>query len=370
MSKKILFLFANRPFPLQINFMKLLERKGGDCSILYMNRKGSLHNVPLSKELRSDQCYSVTWRIGSNIFSKIFNKVITICLFSKRIVCLKPHVVHAWNFEMLLAAMGAKVIRRKLVIVFTLQDTMPWMTKKLNRWFQRWAYSKVDYFFVTSKGFVKGLLDRYKLVDSSKSVAYVPNVPPSNFFDGFCPKKPESGELVVGCVGTLRGREGMVTLVEAVAEVRRSGANVRVIFAGSGHEQGVADDFSRKYDFVEYLGPYRYEDILDIYKKIDVFYAIYDRSYDKKIHLAYRFCESVCCGIPIITAAESYMSDVTAKFNTGVSVAIGEVGSLAVVLGDLLRRPDVREDYIAGCVAARGDFVLESYEEEVAKIAL
>lgn len=365
MSKNVLFLFANRPFPLQVRMMQLLEKDGYVTAMLCMTRRGSSHNIPLTGSLRKAQVTVIEAPIGQHPFVKVINKLNHIRLFARGIRQRAPQIVHAWNFEMLLAAVLAKRRLPELAIVYTLQDTTPWMVRPATFAFQRWAHRHVDAWFVTSRGFETGLLRPYRLVDEEVAVSYVPNSPPAHLFADFAPRLPQE-EMVIGCIGTLRGEEGLRTLVEAVARARHAGENIRVLFAGSGISQSLVEQFAREHAFVEYFGPYQYErDILNIYARIDVFYAVYDRSHDKRIHLAYRLCEAVCCGLPIIVAEGTHMAKVAEGHGVGGAVPIGDVGLLKKQLITWSRDPAQRRAIMQNASSAQPSFTFNSYAETI-----
>lgn len=85
--------------------------------------------------------------------------------------------IHAWNLDMLIATKIAKWSLRHCQVAFTLQDTTPWMLSKPCRLLQKWAYRRVDKFFVTSEQFVTHFLRRFRLIPETTPVTYVPNVP-------------------------------------------------------------------------------------------------------------------------------------------------------------------------------------------------
>lgn len=365
MTKKVLFLFANRPFPLHIQFMEVLESDARHVSIVFMNRKGSSHSVPLNSAINPDRCAGITWKIGRNIITKSWNKLVALHLFAKRIRQCSPDIVHAWNFEMLLAALWAKRRMPELQIVFTLQDTTQWMVSRVFHPLQRWAYKNVDLFFVTSRGFEEGLLRKFHLIPPSRMISFVPNAPPASFFLNLEPCVPRK-QLVIGCVGTLRGKEGLSTLVQAVGRVRLRGEDVKIIFAGSGIEQALVEKFSEEHEYVEYLGSYDYEkEILGIYSQIDVFYAIYDCSYDKTIHLAYRYCEAVSCRRPIVVASNTHMAKMVKTHQVGESVTVGNVQELEDVLFRLVSSPERCAELSSNCVNAIPECVFETYEDAI-----
>lgn len=366
MRKAVLFLYGNRPEPLPIHMLHLLG--GTDkyrASILYYDRVNSPVSIPLSGLLDPKQCSVVTWPVGKHLFSKIINRCIVLARFIKTIRALNPDVIHAWNLEMLLVARIAAGRSKHAKVVFSLQDTTEWMLSPLAKAVQRWAYRGADLIFVTSQGFEFLFLRRFHLIRDEQKVVFVPNVPPAAQFTRFKPRTPGT-VLTVGYIGLFRGVEGIRTLVEAVRLARDEGANIRALFAGTGIERDLVVRLAKENSFLDYHGPYRHDqDILDIYGKVDLLYAIYGQSYDKKIHLAYRLCEAVNCRLPIIVAKGTHMSKVVGTHNIGISIELGNVEGLARELTEFYRSPEKRICIALNCEKARPQFVFEYYQERI-----
>jgi glycosyltransferase involved in cell wall biosynthesis len=266
---------------------------------------------------------------------------------------------------MLLAARMAARRLRGTRVVFTLQDTRGWMLSPAVKALQRWAYRGADRIFVTSQGFESGFLRRFDLLADGREVVFVPNVPPAGLFADLEPRASGRG-LTVGCVGFLRGREGIEMLYQAARRARDAGADVRLLFAGKGSERDMVEELAEDGGFVDYAGPYRYErDIRGIYAQVDALYAIYDWSYDKQIHLAYRLCEAVNCRLPVIVAEGTHMAEVVRRHDVGVSVRLGDVEGLAQALAALSASPARRREIAANCRRVRPRFTFEYYEERI-----
>jgi len=322
-------------------------------------------SIPLSGQLGDIECHPVNWPVGKWFGSKFFYRIILLALLVQRIRGLKPDVIQAWNFDMLLAALLAAMTLPGARVVFSLQDTDEWMLSRPLRVIQRWVYKHVDLFFVTSQAFESHLLRRFNLIPEQAKVVFVPNVPPAHFFANFQPRQGQAG-LTVGYIGFFRGRQGIANLVQAAQQARTQGCSVRLLFAGVGKEKDFIAQFVRTNDFIELAGPYRYDEmILDLYGKVDVLYAIYDQSYDKQIHLAYRLCEAINCRLPIIVARGTHMAEVAERHGVGVSVDHGDVAGLAAALKALQQDHDLRSRIAANCEAIRHQFVFEFYENTI-----
>lgn len=363
--RKAIFIFANRPLSLHLNMIDVLNSTGDySTGLIYMNRIRSKVDMPLTGRALPAYCDSVSWPDGSWLGSKIFNRFGMIFLFVQKVLKADPDIVHAWNLEMLLCARITKCFRRNLRIVFTLQDTTEWMLKPAMKNLQRWLYRSVDQFMVTSKGFEKNFLREFGLIGDGVKVVYVPNAPRKNIATGFR-KRQRDNDLVVGYIGAFKGEEGIATLVEGVSNARRRGVNVRVVFAGIGVERWLVQEYAEKYDFVTYLGSYSHDEIAGIYEKVDVLYAVYNRTYDKMIHMPYRLSEGVCFRLPIIALKGSHVAEIVERERIGIVLDIEDVDGLEKELVKLIRDGEKLEMMAKNCGNIADDHVFESYTARI-----
>lgn len=366
--KKVLFLYGNRPEPLPIHMMETLGRRGGyDVKLLYYERGASRVSLPMSGLVDQETASAIAWPVGANVISKAVNRSIVLMKFVKKIRAINPDVIHAWNFDMLLAARVATLGRKGNKVVFSLQDTTQWMVAMKFRNIQRWAYRGTNLLFVTSQGFEDQFLRKFCLIGDKDPVVFVPNVPLDGQFRDFVPRTA-SESLTIGYIGLLRGEEGLRGLVDAASKAREEGVDVRVLFAGKGPLEDYVKDAAERYAFVDFLGPYRHDqEIREIYGKVDLLYGVYDRSYDKQIHLAYRFCEAVNCRMPIIVAEGTHMGEEVQRYGVGLCVPLGDVGRLAEELAKLCKSKERRAEIARNCEKARREFVFEHYEEWICR---
>ena len=366
MKRKIVFVFGNRPLPLLVNIFKLLEDTGEyHVELIYQNRVKSPVSVPMTDRIRESQCSAITWPVGRSRLAKTFNRIITIGLFVKKIRSVRPQVIHAWNLDALIAARLAAIGRHQTKIIFTLQDTTEYMLSEPFKILQRWAYWQTDLIFVTSQQFESHFLRKFHLISNEKKVLFVPNVPPSRLFATFQPRRIKQ-EITVGYIGAFKGAKGITMLVEAARLARLEGCNIKVLFAGIGLDRGLVESLACENHFVDYFGPYQYDTaILDLYAKVDLIYAIYNQTYDKNIHLAYRLSEAVNCRIPIIVADGTYMSEVVKAYDIGVSISFGDIEGLANVFIELYRNKKEIMRLSGNCETVRERFIFETYQRTI-----
>lgn len=358
----ILVLYGNRPQPLVFGMAALAQQASGrPVELLYLDDQESKVSIPLAARFQTMSLVRIRGKRGGSAFQRVSNGLLCIARFVKSIRRKRPHAVHAWNFDMLLAALMARITGRKFKILYTMQDTREWMISPFVRPIERWAYRAVSLVFVTSRGFENHLLRRFRLIPQKKRVVYTPNVPCADEFPDVV-RHHSHNDFTIGYFGFIRGREALETLVTAAEVARSNGVVVRLLFAGIGTETDFVRQTAEEKDFVQFLGPYKHEDIGSLYAQVDALYAIYDQSYDKRIHLAYRICESINCGLPIIVAEDTHMAEVVAEYDVGVAVRFDDSEQLAAAVQELAGSPDRRKEIAENCKHARPDFVFETYE--------
>lgn len=366
-KKRVLFLYGNRPENLPINIIKMLNgTEIYEVRLVYLDRIKTPVSLPMSGILGKEKCIPVKWPVGNNKFSKIINRFIILARFIKIIIAYKPDAIHAWNIDMLLAAKVASKMLPNSKILFTLQDTTEWMLRPIILKVQRCILRDVDSIFVTSKQFETKYLRRFGLINEKTKVNYVPNVPMASLFSDFQTRQIKR-DLVVGYIGLFRGKEGINCLVEATKIARQKGQDVKLLFVGTGLERDlVAKIANENKEFIIYEGPYRHDrDIKRLYARVDVLYAIYEKSYDKQIHLAYRLCEAINCSLPTIVAKNTHMAEIVEKYRIGSCVALGNENELASALIELSNDQNSRQLIARNCKNIRYEFEFEHYAEEI-----
>ena len=149
--------------------------------------------------------------------------------------------------------------------------------------------------------------------------------------------------LVVGYFGNIRGKKEIESLIDAVKTVNDEGKNIKVKFAGVGSESNLVDEASKKFEFIEYLGPFDY---FEHYKKLfisaDIIYAVYPTNLSNyKFHEARRFHESIAAGIPIIVSDGTYMAKRVKDLNVGWAVNSNLTKDIQNILLEILQKPDI-----------------------------
>jgi len=363
-KKKILFLFGNRPTSLIVNMAALLNQAGYNCLVAYHARSGSRVEIPLPSGADFSKYDFISTNVGKHWLVRSFGRIRALCWFTVRVWKESPIVVHAWHFDTLIAAYFSLLVRPRTKLIFHMQDTYPWMRGLIGRVVQKVVYKRVDQFFVTARPFENEFLRKFHLIQKQKPVVFMPNVPLRSMFSEHRERMNPEG-LTIGYFGFIRGRSAISSLINAVESVSEQGYECRVVFAGIGVETEYVRELAEHNSQVDFLGPYKYQDIEDLYSQVDILYAVYDDGYDKKIHLAYRLCEAINCGLPIIVTKDTHMAELTEHYKVGASVTCGDSENLVSILIDLIENREKVKTYSENCRLARPDFVFENFQDSI-----
>lgn len=349
--------------------IKLLQRRGRyNVEVAYNRRPGSPIAVPPSSRIPKDRVHVVGVTRGLGRISQFFARALTILQFFRVARKIRPELIHAWNYDTFVAGYFATFGRRKIQMVYHLQDTYEWMRTPVGLWLQRLMFRSVNLFFVTSAPYENQYLRHFNLVPADVPVVYVPNVPEAKEFEDFEAREAGSRNgLTVGYFGFFRGKEALTSLVEGVRLARGDGGDHRVLFAGVGREVGLVEQLAKENEFVSFDGGYRQEELKSLYQRVDLVYAVYDKTVDFEIALAYRLCEAINCRLPSIVGYGTHMADLVMTHGVGFNVPPGDPEVLATILSSIHENPEELQRIAENCEKARREFVFEEYEERICR---
>jgi|TARA_B110000259_G_scaffold188481_1_gene247980 succinoglycan biosynthesis protein ExoL len=193
----------------------------------------------------------------------------------------------------------------------------------------------VDVLITSSQGF----MDSYYTKLFSGKVILLENVPPLEIWNGFIKKTKNNDEIIIGFIGILRYKKSIFALIDAVEALREKGKNVKVLFAGGSMGDDLKEIKSKitlKDGFI-FSGPYKYSsDIQDLYKKIDIIYAIYDENdFNCKIAMPNKFYESIITGYPILVADNTFVGRQVEELGIGKAISISNKLDLEKCINDV-----------------------------------
>lgn len=147
-----------------------------------------------------------------------------------------------------------------------------------------------------------------------------------------------------------------------MAGLRRSGLEVEILFAGTGEARPTVEAMARRHPFVHHEGAYEYaRDIRRLYERVDLVFAIYDVSWDKRTHLPCRFSDAILAGRPIVAAAGTYLGDLVSRHRLGYAVDLDDPGALEAAIRDAVARRAEWGDPTRIPPALRAEHTFEHY---------
>jgi len=224
---------------------------------------------------------------------------------------------------------------------------------------ERKKFDCVDLLVVTSMKFYDAHYHEFYPKDK---VVFVPNMPELSAFDTFCRKK-EKRPFVLGFIGGIRYLDQMFLMLDAAKDL-----DVQVVMAGAsvGNNSDFIE-FCEKQPNVKLLGKYDYaKDIASLYGMMDAIYSVYDADNPNvRIALPNKLYESVYCGLPIIVAKNTYLSELVADWGVGVAVSHTDKSELVSALKRLRDDPEYYNHIVDNCEKKHNEMNIGIYLEEL-----
>ena len=244
--------------------------------------------------------------------------------------------------------------RPKNLIFFVLSSIIKATEKRLVRF--------VDRLVLTSEKFHEAY---YCNIISKEKMIYMPNTPDEGPFQNYLRKN--SGEFTVGFIGGVRYMDQMKMLVDAAETV-----DCKVLFAGGG---GYGDyeritDYCKGKENITFTGKYVFDrDIARLYGMVDCVYSVYDAdNANVRIALPNKLYEAVLCGLPIIVAKGTYLSEVVEDWGVGVSVSHKDVNELATTLEKMKNDKSFYDRMVQGCSSKSSEVTAAKYNTSLEKV--
>jgi succinoglycan biosynthesis protein ExoL len=352
---RIAFLFNSAPLPRIKKRMKV-ALKIYEVFIIYWDRILA-HNfeAELNKEIHE---IKLTIKAPQG---KTLQRVLPLIVFFLgalgEMIKIRPNVVHAANFDMLLVACVYKLWRPSVRIIYEVADIPKFQQIML---FEKILGRMVDRLVLTSEYHYEAY---YQKVFSKDRVMILPNCPEKETFASFCKKLPGE-DLTIGLIGSLRYFDQVSMLIEAVKALK----GVKILIAGAG------PDYQKVYtqvlglEDVEFYGPYDYErDIVQLYSRVDCLYSVYNADLiNVRYALPNRLYEAIACSLPIIVAAGTRLSSFVDLYQIGFSVSHKDTGQLIKLLAEIKAKRTMLEEKSKNCSLIREQYNYEVYEIQLA----
>ncbi|MER2108651.1 MAG: glycosyltransferase [Solibacillus sp.] len=238
-----------------------------------------------------------------------------------------PDIVHAIDFEMFL--LGSKLAANKQ-LVYEVYDIKFFTNKKLNLIrekleFYLLAKYKPDLILASPffAEYYKGYLnfENFKSIVINNKPKYINNSDrKENLIVHRNTKKALEDAVVIGFIGTVRYKELLINLINAVEKSN----NIKVLIAGDGPDKEALRAYvleQRLEEKVIFIGRYTMNEIREIYEMCDYIWAAYpSEDLNVKYAVSNKFFESRVYKKKVIVSENTMLGDFAVKEGIGIAL--------------------------------------------------
>jgi glycosyltransferase involved in cell wall biosynthesis len=281
---------------------------------------------------------------------------------------VKPQIIHAFRFEMLLVAYIYVLFNRETKIVYEIADLpsiiYPKEESKIKIFISKIAFiiekfiiNKISFLILTSEQYWNV---HYKELVSSSKFIYIPNVPKKKIFNNFKKKTDYPNNITVGLIGNIRYFDQLENLVD----VSQKFSKIDLFFAGILQDENRFNKIIEGKENIEYFGPYDYKtQIKHLNSKIDLIYCVYDTNdFNAKVLLPNKLYESILCEIPIVVSKNTEVGRFVKEKNIGYLVDDKSKKELINLFENDLTLESM-EEKSKNCSKIKKDYYAEKYEK-------
>ena len=361
---KISFLLSYTPNP-RINKRVRALSENNEIMLIYWRRTKDHVWGNVSKKYNQQEIY-----IPANMGQPLKRILPTIKFISRAFRKLKkskPDCIYLAGYETLaIGSFYKRFCDRNVDIVYEVADLhrlqiqpsknffMKLIQKTLCR-FERHLCKRIALLVCTSQKFYSSYYSAF--VPKSRYL-YMANAPEKKIFEGY--QRKTAGEFTVGFVGGVHFTNQIKLLAAAGKK-----CGVKIIIAGS-----FLDDELRKYCIDKgaiCTGTYIYEkDIVNIYEKLNCVFSVYPADDENvKLALPNKLYESIICGLPIIVAKGTYLSEIVEKYQIGVSVDSDDIEQYTRAIMMLETDSRYYQTLVKNCNSIREECFAEVYNQKL-----
>ena len=363
MIQRVLFLYGNDPNPSLIERAQMLENTGDfESHIAYWHREKSDISIPFSTKLSDGRVHQISLPDPrGNPINRILLSLKFVLRLRRVIKRVRPAVIYAVNPDMLGLAAIALLGMKNIGVVYDFQDQKGTNLNTLAKSIYRTILRRASYVVIRSEGF-KFQIEKESLVNTSTPVEYIAEAP-LDWKDVREPHK-DRPHLVVGYFGNIRGRDQLWHLLSATKELRASGRDIKLRFAGGGPEAAWLQKQVDSLDYVTFTGAFDYfSEYKTLFATADIVHAVYPLDWANYLtHEARRFHEAAAMGVPLIVSSGTFMAERVRHLGIGWDVDPESAEGLLEVLRDVYDNRAMLSEAIA-TPELRKEHQLETYEE-------
>lgn len=365
----IVFVLARTPNPRMDKRIGLLKRNYSAFLIYWKKQIIDMWNF-IHHDINAKEIY-----IEAN-FTDPLKRIIPTIKFGfcviKYLFKMEPKYIYTENIDMLLICLTYSLLKKRKIrpkIIYEIADLhkliidkqnniIKKITKQILMYADRKCSRYVDLLVLTSEKFYEVYFNQFY---PKEKVIVIPNMPDLKLFTTY--KRKTTGPFTVGFIGIVRYQEQMKMLLSAAQNCK-----VNVLFAGSGINDEIEKLCINKPN-VEYYGKYNYEtEISSLYEKCDCIYSVYNADLNNvKVALPNKLYEAIYCGLPIIVAKGTYLSELTLAKGVGVAINHRDQRELEQVLNRLSADKEYYDKFVECCYAQREYINNEIHNKELLK---
>lgn len=283
-------LYSNTPNPIVLQRFKTFKKNDIDFKILYGLRKISQIKLDVDKKYINSGLEPIEI---DDVRGLALKRLYVLYLFYIAASSKKGHL-YAFYPDMLFVAVLIKIRSGfKKKIFYEIQDL------NYKNIFLRLVHNIFMLFtskiFLTSKFFTIDYLYLFKKILMKKSL-YVSNAPNLSDFKLAQYSHEKREDPTIGFIGNLRD----VYQLEVI-EFLLEQTSLNVLQAGASDYKDSLKELELKYKsrFVS-MGKFHFDDLPNIWKKVDFAWCVYPETYNYKYHIARRLHEAAHIGMPVI----------------------------------------------------------------------
>lgn len=263
---------------------------------------------------------------------------------------LKPEVIHAFDFDMMLVAAAYRYLfNRKVRLVYDILDfihgfssPIPDFVRNLVKSADASLMAAADAILLPDENRVDQIPEKYR-----NKVSFLYNAPelPENL-DTVASEATylsNKNRIQILYIGGLSADRGLVPLMEACA---RHPSRFQLTLGGQGVLQPDVENYACKYGNIEYLGQVPFHKVLELTRASDLLYAVYDPACPvNKVASPNKFFEAIAFSKPIVVARDTSIDKKVQNIGMGYIVSYENGEALSSVESTLLAvtREDLEE---------------------------
>ncbi len=290
LKMNLIGLYSNTPNPIVLQRFNTFKKNDIDFKILYGLRHLSKIKLDVDKKYINSGLEPIEI---DDVRGLAFKRLYILYLFYNAAVSRRGHL-YAFYPDMLFVAILIRIRSGfKKKIFYEIQDL------HYKNIFLRLAHNIFMLFankiFLTSKFFTVDYLYLFKKTLMKKSL-YVSNAPNLSDFKFVQHSLEKRSNPTIGFIGNLRDIY-QLEVIEFLLEK----TSLNVLQAGASDYKGRLKKLELKYEsrFTS-MGKFNFDDLSNIWKKVDFAWCVYPETYNYKYHTARRLHEAAHIGIPVI----------------------------------------------------------------------